>query len=76
MTCPVGFGGEHGVLLGVREFQVSKEWGTAGGWQQSTENPSSLEPTGLRVYMTSFRGPLEGLHPLLTVLLFWSFLLK
>lgn len=39
MTCPNNWEGKHGFLLGIREVQVLKEWGTAGGWQQSTENP-------------------------------------
>ena len=52
MTCPNNWEGKHGFLLGIREVQVLNEWGTAGGWQQSTENPSPLWLLGLRVYMT------------------------
>lgn len=52
MTCPNSWGGEYGFLLEVREVQVLKEWGNAGGWQQSTENPSPFWLLGLRVYMT------------------------
>ena len=40
MICPNSLGGKHGCFLGVRNVLVFKEWGTAGGWQQSTENPS------------------------------------
>lgn len=52
MICPNSWGGKHGFLLEVREVQVLKEWGNAGGWQQSTENPSPSWLLGLQVYMT------------------------
>lgn len=52
MTCPNNWGGEHGCLLGIWDVQVLKEWGTAGGWQQSTENSPPFRLLGLRVYMT------------------------
>lgn len=59
MTCPNSWGGKHGCLLEVRDVQVLKEWGNAGGWQQSTENPSPFWLLGLRVYMTFGFIPLE-----------------
>ena len=67
MICPNSSGGKHGSFLGVRNVLVFKEWGIAGGWQQSTENPSPLELYGLQIYMTYLLGSWECLYRLLVV---------